>query len=104
MSIKIDIKNCIGCGKCIDVCPGNLLYKDEKGKAYIKYPSQCWGCASCLKECNNDAIKYFLGIDIGGRGTTLSVKKDGFNLYWVFEKPNGERITIKTNQKESNNY
>ena len=28
----IDINKCVGCGKCLSVCPGNLLKKGEDGK------------------------------------------------------------------------
>ena len=48
MSIAIDRNKCVGCGKCSVVCPGNLIKLEEK-KAYIKYPKDCWGCASCIK-------------------------------------------------------
>ena len=61
MSIRIDKDKCIRCGKCIKVCPGSLIYKDEDKKAYIKYEDSCWGCTACLKECGSSAITYFLG-------------------------------------------
>ena len=51
MSIRITQNNCVGCGRCIEACPGNLIKKDAQGKAVIKHISDCWGCTSCLKEC-----------------------------------------------------
>ena len=50
MSIAIDAKQCVGCGKCRMVCPGSLIHMNQDGKAFIKYPKDCWGCTSCLKE------------------------------------------------------
>jgi adenylylsulfate reductase, subunit B len=104
MSIKIDLQKCIGCSKCIETCPGNLIFKNDNSKAFIKYPNQCWGCCACVKECNFEAIKYYLGADIGGKGTYLNIEKENDFLYWHIFKPNGQQITITTNAAESNKY
>ena len=50
MSIAINKSKCIGCGRCSVVCPGSLIKLGEDKKAYIKYPKDCWGCTSCVKE------------------------------------------------------
>ena len=67
MSIQIRKENCIGCGLCIEACPGNLIKKGADGKAFIRHERDCWGCTSCLKECKNDAICFYLWADIGGK-------------------------------------
>ena len=69
MSIAIDSMKCRACGKCLDVCPGSLIVRGEDKKAVIRYPKDCWGCASCIKECPFEAISYYLGADIGGMGS-----------------------------------
>lgn len=104
MSIKIDLQKCSGCSKCIDICPGNLIFKNDNSKAFIKYPEECWGCCACLKECNFEAINYYLGADIGGRGTYLNIVKEKEILHWHIFKPNGDAITISTNRAEANKY
>lgn len=104
MSIVIDKSKCIGCKKCCNVCPGSLIKTDENGKAYIKYPKDCWGCTSCIKECPAYAISFFLGSDIGGTGSKVHTEKNGDILSWLIEKPHGEVIKIDINQKESNKY
>lgn len=48
MSIQINQQKCVGCGQCMEVCPGTLIEK-EQGKAVMRYPRDCWGCASCVK-------------------------------------------------------
>lgn len=104
MSIKIDKLKCVGCKKCIEACPGNLIYKDEAGKAYIKYEKDCWGCTACLKECKFAAIKYYLGADIGGNGAFLYVDEKNDDLDWHIVDKSGTETVIKTNRKESNKY
>lgn len=104
MSIKINSGKCNGCGKCLEVCPGSLLYKDENGKSYNRFPRDCWGCTACLKECQTGAIRYYLGADIGGKGTTLYTKKEKNLLHWYIEKIDGVTTQITINQQESNKY
>lgn len=104
MSIRIRQDRCVGCGKCMEVCPGNLIKRDEEGKAWIKHEEDCWGCTSCLKECHKDAIAFFLGADIGGKGSTLSVQTvDDVNI-WKVEDIKGNVQIIEVNKKDANKY
>lgn len=75
MSIAINQNACIGCGKCHDVCPGTLIHLNADRKAFIKYPKDCWGCTSCLKECPVHAIRFYLGADMGGMGSLVHTEK-----------------------------
>lgn len=103
MSIKIDPLKFIGCTKCTQVCPGTLI-KMENKKAVIKYPKNCWGCVSCVKECPVEAIEFFLGADIGGNGSKMTVKEKGDILQWVVTKRDGSKEVININRKDSNKY
>lgn len=104
MSIRIDREKCTACSKCIQICPGKLLYSDQANKAFIKYPQDCWGCTACLKECRSGAIEYYLGADIGGKGTVLYTKQERDLLHWFFMKPDGREQCITINRKEANKY
>ena len=86
MSIAIDSMKCRACGKCLDVCPGSLIVRGEDKKAVIRYPKDCWGCASCIKECPFEAISYYLGADIGGMGSQMTVHTEGDLLHWRIKK------------------
>jgi len=103
MSIRINSANCVACKKCVEVCPGNLI-KIIDGKATIKREKDCWGCTSCLKECKTGAIEFFLGADIGGKGSILSVIEDNDLRHWIVTSPDGGKKTITVNTKESNKY
>ncbi|MGN0328732.1 MAG: ferredoxin family protein [Lachnospira sp.] len=104
MSIVIDKNKCVGCKNCMDVCPGSLLKLGTDGKAYIKYPKDCWGCCSCIKECRLDAIALYLGADIGGMGSRMTVRQREHFLDWNIEKTDGTVKTIVIDKKESNKY
>ena len=83
MSVRILQNKCVGCGKCLSVCPGNLLKKGEDGKVHIRNIRDCWGCTACLKECHTGAILYFLGADMGGMDSMLSVKEKGDDIVFL---------------------
>ena len=104
MSIKIDVNKCVGCNKCLEICPGSLIYKNESNKAFIKYDKDCWGCTACLKECKFKAIKYYLGTDIGGNGAELYVEEVKDTLNWHITDKCGRDVIISTNRKQSNKY
>ncbi|SFN64800.1 adenylylsulfate reductase subunit B [Pseudobutyrivibrio sp. UC1225] len=103
MSIRINALSCIGCKRCAEVCPGNLI-KIVNTKAVIKREKDCWGCTSCLKECKTGAIEFFLGADIGGKGSILSVEEKGDLRTWTVKRLDGSSETITVNTKESNKY
>ena len=54
MMITVDEDKCIGCGKCVEVCPFNLRILEE-GKSSVD-PKRCVGCGRCLKVCPEKAI------------------------------------------------
>jgi adenylylsulfate reductase subunit B len=104
MSIKIDSDQCRGCGKCRAVCPGSLLYADDAGKTVMRYPKECWGCTSCVKECDFKAIHYYLGADMGGKGSFLYTKQEGQLLHWIITLPDGSQKKLTTDQRNANAY
>ena len=87
MSIRITQNNCVGCGRCIEACPGNLIKKDAQGK-----------------ECKTGAISFYLGADMGGAGSTLSVKSKGDIREWCVTSPDGSVQVIEVNKKDANKY
>jgi len=103
MSIEIKPDQCIGCGRCAEICPGSLICLGE-GKAEISSPERCWGCASCLKECPVQAIAMFLGEDMGGLGGRLTIRRENTLLHWLFTKPDSSVKTITVDNRNANQY
>ena len=48
---------CEGCGKCVDVCPRNILVIEEGGKLKVTDPASCSICKLCENECEIGAIE-----------------------------------------------
>ena len=48
--------SCVGCGRCVKVCPGGILYMGEDGRPRIGEFEEfgwngCWQCEHCLAVC-----------------------------------------------------
>lgn len=104
MSVKIDSYKCVGCNACVDSCPGNLIKRGSDGKAYVKRPEDCWGCASCLKACRFSAVFYYLGADLGGRGATMQVEREGALAHWIIRRPEKTTAVITVDRRNANQY
>lgn len=53
--VAIDADKCRGCGKCVRICPKNLIELIDE-KATVSEPDRCDGVAGCVKRCPEDAI------------------------------------------------
>ena len=101
--ICIDKKNCVGCGKCIDICPGNLLTL-KNSCATIRDMRDCWGCCACVKICPKGAIAYQLSADLGGAGAKLFAHDSKNKLTWQILKPDGEKIFLEVDKRQANKF
>ena len=53
-NLEVESTLCVGCGKCVTVCPYNAITV-LNNKAVID-PSKCQHCGKCVKVCPYDAI------------------------------------------------
>jgi len=54
MKVKIDLKKCTGCSKCLESCPFEAI-KIVSEKAVIDF-DKCQVCGACESSCGRGAI------------------------------------------------
>ena len=55
---RYDLNACIGCRKCIDVCPMDVFrFSEEHKKSIIAYPENCQGCGMCFWFCIGSSLQ-----------------------------------------------
>jgi NAD-dependent dihydropyrimidine dehydrogenase PreA subunit len=47
---------CIGCRKCIEVCPKDVYMVNSSQKVAAAKPDECFECLACVKQCDQEAI------------------------------------------------
>ncbi|MHA1230003.1 MAG: FAD-binding protein [Candidatus Helarchaeota archaeon] len=85
MSIKIDIKLCDGCGKCIEVCKSGCIHLTG-GKAQV-IVEKCDLCGKCVEACPIQAITIERG--------TVEIQKLDFSKYrgvWIIGEHHDNKI------------
>ena len=56
MKIAIDLESCIGCGKCVEICPANVFQMADY-TPLIANEEDCTLCGVCVDQCPKKAIK-----------------------------------------------
>jgi NAD-dependent dihydropyrimidine dehydrogenase PreA subunit len=60
-TLGLSDERCIGCERCIEVCPHGVFIINEK-KAQIKDKDHCMECGACAKNCPVNAITVDTGV------------------------------------------
>lgn len=75
--LKTKLEKCIGCGKCVNVCPVQRL-KIKNGKlAFKANGAECIQCTQCISVCKNDALNFKFMVSKGMWKKILSDAIDG---------------------------
>ena len=61
VSLELDAEKCVGCGRCVEVCPHEVLAVEE-GKARIVDRDGCMECGACAKNCPAEAVSVEAGV------------------------------------------
>lgn len=60
-TLELDRALCIGCGRCIEVCP-HQVYEMEDGRVRIADKDACLECGACALNCPVTALKVDSGV------------------------------------------
>ena len=60
-TLELDVEKCIGCGRCLEVCPHTVFATDGK-KVRIQDKELCMECGACQMNCPVDAISVEAGV------------------------------------------
>ena len=88
---------CDGCGKCVDICPSDIMHLKNSlfngRKAYNIEPNYCWECYSCVKECPQHALDMRGYADFAPLDHKLTVLRDKEKnlIHWKIKYRNDEK-------------
>lgn len=60
-TLGLDTENCIGCGRCIEVCPHGVFHLENK-KSKMAHKRYCMECGACQRNCPAGAIYVNAGV------------------------------------------
>ncbi|MDA8430216.1 MAG: mercury methylation ferredoxin HgcB [Geobacteraceae bacterium] len=61
VTLKLDQPTCIGCGRCLEVCPHQVFSLAGK-KAFLRDRDACMECGACALNCPVTAITVAAGV------------------------------------------
>ena len=54
---RYDIKKCIGCRNCVNICPMDVFrFNEDMHKSVIAYPENCQSCGQCFVNCPGHSL------------------------------------------------
>lgn len=60
-TLALDASACIGCGRCVEVCPHEVFVVDER-KAVVTDRDRCMECGACARNCPAGALAVESGV------------------------------------------
>jgi NAD-dependent dihydropyrimidine dehydrogenase PreA subunit len=61
VTLALDRQTCIGCGRCLEVCPHQVFAIDNR-KARLADRDACMECGACALNCPVKAIRVDAGV------------------------------------------
>ena len=60
---RVHSENCVGCGRCVEVCASGALALDESGAITLDQEA-CTGCANCILACHHNCLHINWDLDL----------------------------------------
>ena len=60
-TLRIDSELCIGCGRCVEVCPHQVFSLCGHKAVIIRFDA-CMECGACARNCPADALQVDAGV------------------------------------------
>ncbi len=60
-TLNLDPAACVGCGRCVEVCPHQVMALHER-TARIENRDACMECGACATNCPVEAIRVDAGV------------------------------------------
>ena len=79
---------CIGCGRCVSVCPQDAIVQDSPGAAVTVLFDRCDGCGQCIDACYVEALTL-AGEKMTAEEVVAIVERD-----WPFYKHSKGGVTL----------
>ena len=61
VTLELDQALCIGCGRCLEVCP-HQVFRMEARRAALADRDACMECGACARNCPAAALKVDAGV------------------------------------------
>jgi ferredoxin len=75
-NVRLDVKRCIACGRCAQVCPAGVFVVSST--ASMSYRERCQQCGACIVQCPVDALAF--AAPGGGRVPPEDIRRYKLNL------------------------
>jgi NAD-dependent dihydropyrimidine dehydrogenase PreA subunit len=60
-TLKLETETCIGCGRCLEVCPHQVFALEENKAVLVRF-DDCMECGACAMNCPVSAIFVDAGV------------------------------------------
>ncbi len=97
VTLSLDSEKCYGCGMCLEVCPHQVLAK-ENGKVRIEDKDACMECGACAKNCPAEALQVSVGVGCAAAVINAALGRSSSSCCCVIEPAGsaGETKSVKS--------
>ena len=82
-TLKLEQEACTGCGRCVEVCPHQVLGLPGKRAGIVDFDA-CMECGACARNCSAAAITVDAGV-----GCATGIINEWLRE-WHLRRPGGE--------------